>query len=162
MLITLVELSLPYLTKIAIDRHIIPDRQLSKAPPGMTGESNKNIRYIKIRIQNEDIDNIVNAHHDKFKRVNGEAFIPYDDYVRLSKKELSIIHKKDFFGLGVISGVFLILIFFNFLLNFFQVMVMEYMGQKMMHDLRIKLYNHIQSLSISFFQKIQQGGWLHG
>jgi ATP-binding cassette subfamily B protein len=36
-------------------------------------------------------------------------------------------------------------------------MVMEYTGQKVMHDLRIELYSHIQGLSVSFFSKNPTG-----
>jgi ATP-binding cassette subfamily B protein len=34
---------------------------------------------------------------------------------------------------------------------------MEYIGQKIMHDLRLRLYGHIQSLSISFFSRTPTG-----
>jgi ABC-type multidrug transport system fused ATPase/permease subunit len=48
--------------------------------------------------------------------------------------------------------VFLILIA-NFGFNFFQVYAMEVAGQKMMHDLRMKVFSHVQALPVSFFDK---------
>ncbi|QTA81518.1 putative ABC transporter, permease protein [Desulfonema limicola] len=56
-------------------------------------------------------------------------------------------------GVSLAAAVFLIVIIFNFLLNFVQVMIMEYAGQGIMHDLRIKLFAHIQSLPVPFFNK---------
>ena len=155
--ITLTELSLPYITKIAIDRHIVPERQLTTAPENTVGTSDKSIRYIKIKLQNQKIQSIVKNYPNLFMIKNNEAYIAYDDYIKLDKKDLAEIHRKDLSGLGLMSVLYLVLILLNFLLNFFQIMIMEYTGQKMMHDLRMKLYSHIQGLSISFFSKNPTG-----
>ena len=41
----------------------------------------------------------------------------------------------------------------RFVFSFVQIIVMELAGQRMMHDLRIKVFAHIQALPVSFFSK---------
>jgi len=41
----------------------------------------------------------------------------------------------------------------RFVFSFIQIMIMELAGQRMMHELRIKVFSHIQALPISFFTK---------
>jgi len=41
----------------------------------------------------------------------------------------------------------------GFVLNMVQVIIMEYTGQMIMHDLRVTLFAHIQSLSVAFFTR---------
>ncbi len=41
----------------------------------------------------------------------------------------------------------------RFVFSFVQILVMELAGQRMMHDLRIKVFSHIQALPVSFFTK---------
>jgi ATP-binding cassette subfamily B protein len=56
-------------------------------------------------------------------------------------------------GLGKMALVFLAIVFANFILNFSQKMIMEYCGHMIMHDLRMKLYTHVQNLAIEFFTR---------
>jgi ATP-binding cassette, subfamily B, multidrug efflux pump len=122
LMITLVELSLPYITKIAIDRYIVPQGRILTAKSSLPD--------------------------GKLRR---------DDGIELSQQKPDNHHQKELIGLGKISALFLLMILLNFLLNFTQVQIMEYTGQKIMHDLRLRLYRHIQGLSISFFSKTPTG-----
>ncbi|HAY40342.1 MAG TPA: hypothetical protein DCY53_14030, partial [Desulfobacteraceae bacterium] len=45
------------------------------------------------------------------------------------------------------------MVIFNSVLNIVQVLIMEYAGQMVMHDLRVNLFKHIQSLSVAFFTR---------
>jgi ATP-binding cassette subfamily B protein len=54
-------------------------------------------------------------------------------------------------GLTLVVAVFLAVVVCNFALTFVQREIMEYAGHKVMHDLRMRLYTHIQSQSLSFF-----------
>ncbi len=101
--ITAIDISVPYLTRIAIDRYILPKgRELSLT---------------------SDIQTIMMLRHD------------------------------DLAGIGRIAMFFLILTAAGFVFEFVQVLVMEYAGQRMMHDLRLKIFSHLQSLSLSFFNR---------
>lgn len=120
LMITLVELSLPYITKIAIDRHIVPRNRLLAGP----------------------------------LPAPGEKFTPDE---ALSRQERQGSRRQDLVGLKKLSALFIAMLLLNFLLNFAQVQIMEYAGQKIMHDLRLRLYRHIQGLSISFFSRTPTG-----
>ena len=89
--ITVIELALPYLTRIAIDEYIVP------------------------------------------------------------KGQIPLLLEEKLSGITRIAVIFLILTVADLIFNFIQVMVVEYAGQMMMHDLRINIFSHLQSLSLSFF-----------
>ncbi len=156
-LITLVDLSLPYMTKIAIDRHIVPERHLRRTDLESGVEKPGTLRLIRVPMENPEIERIILSHPELFKTTGPDAEIAYGDYARLTRDEMTVIRQKDLSGLLVISTIFLAVVIMDFLLNFSQLMIMEYTGQKIMHDLRIKLYTHIQGLSISFFSNTPTG-----
>ncbi len=56
-------------------------------------------------------------------------------------------------GVFRIALLVVLILVINFGLNFSQVYTMELAGQKMMHDLRMKVFSHLQELPISFFDK---------
>ena len=149
-LITLLDLSLPYVTKIVIDRYIVPTRH-----SGATGNAaaKEKIRYYRVAITNADLRQIVRKYSDLFKIEDAFARISFRDLSKLERKDLARLRQKDLTGIGLAAAFFLFLVVTNFGLNFLQVMIMEYTGQQMMHDLRVDLFRHIQSLSVSFFNR---------
>jgi ATP-binding cassette subfamily B protein len=107
-LLTLIELALPYFSKIAIDRYIVPVRNAAAAIDLQTPDT---LPHEVIRIQRAD----------------------------------------DLVGLAWLVLLFLAVAIADFGLTFVQRMLMELAGHKVMHDLRIRLYNHIQGQSMEFF-----------
>jgi ABC-type multidrug transport system fused ATPase/permease subunit len=71
----------------------------------------------------------------------------------LRAEDLLVLRGKDVEGVFHIALLIVLILIANFGLNFFQVYAMEVAGQKMMHDLRMKVFSHLQSLSVSFFDK---------
>lgn len=118
--ITVVELTQPYVTKMAIDRFIVPvDR-----PTALT----------------------------KTGAASGGAPSGSDE-ASLSRDERRRLRARDLTGLGRLALLYLGLVAINFLLNFFQKLVMEYAGHTIMHDLRVRLFAHLESLALSFFSR---------
>ena len=150
-LIAAMDLSLPYITKIAIDQYIVPHTNVSNIPNDLI--SKEKTRYFEVDMAIEEFRRIVEKYPEVFKTHQTFAFISYDDLKSIDKKDLQILRKKDISGLGRIAALFLLLIFFNFFLNFFQVMLMEYTGQMAMHNLRTQLFEHISGLSVTFFAR---------
>jgi ATP-binding cassette subfamily B multidrug efflux pump len=150
-LITLLDLSLPYVTKIAIDRYIVP-RQKSISNQTV-GSNEDKIRTLKADMADPQIESIVRKYSDLFKIRGSFALIDFRNLDKLGKKDLSILRKKDLAGVTFITTVFLGLVIFNFVLNIVQVLIMEYAGQMVMHDLRVHLFNHIVNLSVAFFTR---------
>ncbi|GLI37910.1 ABC transporter ATP-binding protein/permease [Geobacter hydrogenophilus] len=60
-------------------------------------------------------------------------------------------------GLPLVAAGFLALILVESLLTFFEVWLLQYLGQKVMFDLRIELFSHVQRLPVSFFDRTPTG-----
>ena len=150
-LITLLDLSLPYITKIAIDRYIVPQKQSDASKRSETADDS--IRYLEVDITDPAIRAIVTKYSDRFEIKNSLARVSYNDLSQIEKKDLAILRKDDLSGVTIITGIFLIMVIAGFVLNMVQVIIMEYTGQMIMHDLRVTLFAHIQSLSVAFFTR---------
>jgi len=67
------------------------------------------------------------------------------------------IVKGDLAGLPVFALYFLLLITAESLLSFLEVWLLQYLGQRVMQDIRIELFTHVQRLSTSFFDRTPTG-----
>ncbi len=143
MLITLIDLSIPYITKTAIDRYIVPSGKPEIHDSGK--------RYLTVPRNNPDTDAVVNIYPELFRIEGDSAVIRFDDLRKIEKKDLMRLRRKDIAGLGLAALVFIAAILVSFAFNFLQVIIMEYTAQKVMHDLRLQLFSHIQGLAVSFF-----------
>lgn len=151
LLITFLDLALPYVTKIAIDRYIVP---LSPSPTVSTpAEKKSEKRVLRTNLGDPQQRALVDKYRKLFTVEGTTAFIPYDALSRLKKSDLAVLRKDDVAGVANITAIFLILVIINFVLNFIQKMIMEYTGHMIMHDLRIRLFGHIQDLAIAFFTR---------
>jgi ATP-binding cassette subfamily B multidrug efflux pump len=66
-----------------------------------------------------------------------------DDYIKIS----------DFEGLDVVAGLYLAVLITSFVFQFCQSYLMQYIGQKVMFDLRSKVFAHLHRMSFSYFDK---------
>ena len=150
-LITLLNLSLPYITKIAIDRYIVPQTEpAANQDPDATVQK---VRILRVDLADSEIQAIVQKYSDRFKIDGSSALIGFDDLKQLDKKDLTVLRQENLTGVSMIAAVFLAIILATFMLDIVQVMLMEYTGQMIMHDLRVRLFEHIQSLSVAFFTR---------
>jgi len=143
--ITAFELAIPYVTKIAIDNYIVPSyRQEDR-------QSKQQGRYLEVDLSDPAVKNIIAAHPEKFKTTGDTAKIKNQALAELPPETIARLRQPDIKGVGYAAAALLAIIFANFLFNFIQVIMMEYTGQQVMHDLRMKLFYHIQTLSVRFF-----------
>ena len=70
--------------------------------------------------------------------------IVIDDYIKVS----------DFEGLDKVAGLYLLVLIASFLFQFCQSYLMQYVGQKVMFDLRSRVFAHLHRMSFSYFDKI--------
>jgi ATP-binding cassette subfamily B protein len=145
--ITCLELVIPYITKIAIDRYIVPETTIQAAK----GTSQK--RFLSCDLSDPEVSKIVTAYPGLFQTNKKTAVIAYDQLPELPQKTILKLRKNDLTGVTYAALWLLVIVIISFFLNFIKVILMEIAGQKMMHDLRIKLFSHIQGLSIHFFTK---------
>jgi len=149
--ITALDLALPYVTKVAIDRYIVP--QTTDAAGADTRTDGTRKRYLRADLKNPRQRDIVQKYSALFQIEGQTALISFDKLARLEKSDLKMLRRKDFDGLGKMAVIFLAIVFLNFILNFTQKMIMEYSGHMIMHDLRMKLFIHVQNLAIEFFTR---------
>ncbi|NJD90325.1 MAG: ABC transporter ATP-binding protein [Geobacter sp.] len=63
----------------------------------------------------------------------------------------------DLTGLPLVALYFMLLIAAESLLSFFEVWLLQYLGQRVMQDIRLELFSHLQRLSTSFFDRTPVG-----
>jgi ATP-binding cassette subfamily B protein len=63
------------------------------------------------------------------------------------------ILKNDWAGLNRVVGVYLAVLFAAFSLQYVQTYGMQVLGQRIMHDMRLSLFSHLQKMSLSFFNR---------
>jgi len=157
MLITVLDLTLPYLTKIAIDRYIVPRPTVAAASSGAGGKkaaaSAPEVRWLPLSADNPALQNLRQHHPAMLVRRDGGWAVSYEDFGRLSPAERRSLRQPDLHGLMLIAGAYLLLIALDFILNFIQRMTMEKAGNWVMHDLRLTLFRHMQDLSTTFFTR---------
>ncbi|MCK5196676.1 MAG: ABC transporter ATP-binding protein, partial [Desulfobulbaceae bacterium] len=60
-------------------------------------------------------------------------------------------------GLGKLAAIFISAIILGFISNFFQVVILEWTGQTIMHQMRQQLFSHMVQLDIAFFHNNPSG-----
>jgi ATP-binding cassette, subfamily B, multidrug efflux pump len=82
----------------------------------------------------------------------GSALSNLQPYL-ISKAIDQYIQNGDFFGLAKISAIYILTLALVFGLSFCQTWLINLMGQKIMYDLRIQIFAHLQKLDVSFFDR---------
>jgi ATP-binding cassette, subfamily B, multidrug efflux pump len=59
----------------------------------------------------------------------------------------------DLDGLNRISGVYLVVLVVAMALSYLQIYLMQMTGQKIMYDMRVQIFQHVQGLKLNFFHK---------
>lgn len=74
--------------------------------------------------------------------------IAIDEYIR----------QESISGLNRIALLFILVLLIRFVVQYGQIQIMQYTGQKVMQDLRLELFSHLQRMSPEFFNKRPVGG----
>jgi ABC-type multidrug transport system fused ATPase/permease subunit len=196
LIVAALDLLIPYLTKEAIDRHIVisarevvfkgdrspeekrlwiqygkdllptnekgrfflpPDTLRSMDRREMdtfqkSGLLSENRYYVFLPQRPED-EELLKKYSTFFEKSGSHWFISFDRMKELRKEDLRVLRQRDVEGVLHIAFFVVLILIANFGLSFIQVYTMEVAGQRMMHDLRMKVFSHLQSLPVSFFDK---------
>jgi len=153
MLITLLDLAIPYVTKVAIDQYIVPKMDATIPDENRSNEKNARSRYLEVTVDNQGIQAIIDKHAERFQRKGQIYIISYRHLSELESEDIAVLRKQHLSGVSKIAGLFMVIVVLNFAFNFLQKIVMEYTGHMMMNDLRLNLFDHIQHLSMPFFTR---------
>ena len=110
-------------------------------------------RYYLFIPQKQEEKVILKKYPSLFEQSGSHWFISFDRMKELKKEDLFVLRGRDVKGVFQIALLVVFILIINFGLNFSQVYAMEVAGQKMMHDLRMKVFSHLQDLPVSFFDK---------
>jgi len=98
----------------------------------------------------EDIDLLESASVESIRTEKG-YYISTDEADKISQENIKKLRKGDLSKITLFAQLYIGLLIFSFFLNYFQVILMAFVSEKMMYDLRSKLIRHIMSLSMNFF-----------
>ncbi len=194
MLITLMDLSLPYLSKIAIDRYIlatwyrvnlaaleqpakeeirrvlgqtleqsgdglnafVPHERLKTLDPGLVHKlkstgllSDKGYCRVPPLPEGSPLE----EGRDVFSLQDGGRMVPFERVNAMKPDELLKVRSKDMEGLTRIGLVLLVFLVFSFGLSYGETYVLELIGQKIMQNIRLDLFERIQAQAVSFFDR---------
>ncbi len=71
--------------------------------------------------------------------------------IHIPTADISLFRQVDIRGLTRLAFIFLAIALAVFGLNFLQVMILQYTGQKILYDLRQHIFTHLQKLPLSFY-----------
>ncbi len=148
--ITLLELSVPYITKEIIDRHILPRDRITDDTGGTDKTGGQ---WLFVDLKDPAVAAVVGRHQRWFQTRGDRAAIRLEDLARFDRVELSQLRHTDLSGLLHIAGLFMAVVVAIFILTFAQNLMMELAGHRIMHDLRVGLYGHIQDMPLRFFTR---------
>lgn len=150
--LTFIELAMPYFSKIALDRYIVPDRKAVQGGSRLSSDADGR-RYLDVDLGDAAAQAVVARHAALFEIQGARARLAFTDLQRLPKDDLIVLRRADWTGLVWVVLLFLILVAADFGLTFLQRVIMERAGHQVMHDLRLRLFDHIQQQSLAFFTR---------
>ena len=161
--ITGLELLRPYLLKVTIDDYINGHKkpmyqvELDNSYDGVIYKQNKYIKVNKLSEEDSILFNsypLVNIIRDNDNYYLGDYNSDsIDGRVLLDNDSYMDFREGDIHGINIISIVFFISISLAFVLNYAQVFILNYTSQKIVFNIRQDLFSHIQSLSVSYFDR---------
>lgn len=139
---TVLDLLPPYLSKLAIDKYM--DSSHTYVVEEVNGAA------VYTEVENGPFELMQND-ADEYIITDGAIEYP------ISKEQLQELRLEDLNGLGQIALYMLLILFGLFFLNYGQVYLTAYMGQKITHGIRKALFDHLTRLPMRFFDTNPSG-----
>ncbi len=139
----------------AAARYVIASRVLSSYDPrevmratdeGLVGEA-------YYYLADADASSRAGLDTSSFPKAGGRIVISTDRFRELSGDQRWMMREDDFRGVARIALLMVAIMAVSFGLTVLQINMMELTSQKVMYDIRMKVLRHVQSLSLSFFDK---------
>ncbi len=167
----LIELSMPYIIKTAIDKHITPQvAKLNKVPKWYKDYEdafyedyvvlNKIPNHLRLELEKAGyLSNeryfIISDSAENAIKFKDKYIISVEHYKKL--KDGLFLRKDDVKGILMFGGLYILAIIFDFILNYLQIIILTLMGQRSIFEIRTKLFNHLLKLPMIFFQRQKVG-----
>lgn len=143
---TALELVAPYLIKMGIDKYINPYKTIDK------------VSYYEVKPEVLEFLSATNftlyqKTINSISTFDGKKYVPIEVINSLNKKELYLLRNKDLSNLNILSLAFVVVIFLNFTMSYAHIFILNLSSQKIIYDLRVKIFTHLQNLPFSFFDR---------
>ena len=118
-------------------------------------QSNKSIGrdFYAIFPKTKENNQLAEKYLDIFQSFGQYFLINQSELEKILTEDTRILRKDDFHGLLKLSIIFIIILIFRFVFSYIQIYLTQYAAMHSMYDLRMKLFNHLQKLPLSFFDK---------
>lgn len=196
LLLTLLDLMIPYLTKVAIDRYIlvswyeiripamdpsalsriegelgpvlVKERQgnsafvsnvdLKKIDPALLTDLRKrgivaDTQFYRVPAGLPESSDLPRLQSDARHLEDGSLAIPMDTLKGLHEKEILLLRADDIRGLAFVALFLLCVLLVSFWLGYGEYYLLEFIGQRIMQDIRLQLFHRIGSQAVSFFDR---------
>ena len=94
---------------------------------------------------------------DIHKMADGASMVSYEQLERLPNKELLQIRAGDINGVTRVAGIFFVLLLLSLGFSYVEYYIMELTGQRIMQDIRMKLFDRMQAQTLRFFDRYPVG-----
>ncbi|RKY62951.1 MAG: hypothetical protein DRQ02_13275, partial [Candidatus Latescibacterota bacterium] len=167
-----VDLSLPYIVKIGVDRFIVPGvREITKELPGKPVMHIGNRKFIEIfrfhqrELEKMERDGIVLKKKYylvkkedlvpglSYIEMDGLALVPAEEFGKLSLKEKLHLRRWNMLQVRRLAMIFFLLIILRFFFTYTQFLHLQVVGQKVALKIRRDIVEKLVRLSISYFEK---------
>ncbi len=102
---------------------------------------------------NEKNTSIAEKYPQFITRFGNFYIIPQKNLPELSVDDTKILRSRDISGLKTLAVIFFVFLVLRFVFSYVQIFLTQYAAMHSMYDLRMKLFNHLQKLPMSFFDK---------
>lgn len=163
MLVTSLELLRPYLFKITIDDYIngYKDNMIElDISEEIDGVEFNNKKYIRVgQLSEEEKEELANLPLRTIEKKEGAYYLVDAggeeglEPIALSQKAYQDFRQEDVDGLTKIGIIFILTITVAFVFNYLQIYILNYTSQRIIYNIRQDVFSHIQSMSISYFDK---------
>ncbi len=167
-----VDLSLPYIVKIGVDRFIVPGvREITRELPGKPVMHIGNRKFIEIfrfhqrELEKMERDGIVLKKKYylvkkedlvpglSYIEMDGLALVPAEEFGKLSLKEKLHLRRWNMLQVRRLAMIFFLLIILRFFFTYTQFLHLQVVGQKVALKIRRDIVEKLVRLSISYFEK---------
>ena len=140
------------------DFAIISRRNLRKIDPAelhvlRTGGQISVTEYYRIISDPEKTEILSRLRPFPERMADGSVLATANSLRALPAREIATLRSRDLGGVAVVGGILLILLCFAFGLGYGEFYFLEYAGQHIMQDIRLKLFETIQRQAIRFFDR---------
>lgn len=99
------------------------------------------------------VDSLLRANAGLVQRYGAVALIEHAELRMLDKADLRLLRERDLRGIHRFGLAFLGLLAVSFILNFCQMMLVQYVGQRFMHGMRVAIFAKLQRLDMAYFDR---------